>query len=243
MRIEKHLSPAKEFSTINNFIPDEIIHFTKTVQATFPKTYLVGGVVRDFLLNKKTRDIDIATSATPDELTKLLSKIARHRFKINLQNKKFGVINLTLKAINIEITTFRVERYSADNRYPKISFTSSVAQDSLRRDFTVNALYLDISTNKIIDFHNGLKDLRLKKLRFIGDAKIKITEDPIRIIRAFRLQSDLEFKLDGHTKKLLQKNFSLTNNLTKNIFLREIKKIKSKNLQKQLQKLYTISLD
>jgi len=189
----------------------------------FPQTFFVGGTVRDRLLFKKAEDIDIATSATPD---KIIKKFQGKRISFDDSGKSFGNIIAKKDGLTAEITTFRTDQYTG-SRYPKVSFVKTPKQDSHRRDFTINSLYLSFKTGKILDFHRGLADLRQKRIRFIGKPEKRIREDPLRIIRALRFSLDLKFQLDPKTKTAIKKCFFLTNTLTKSRLTKELSKIKS----------------
>jgi tRNA nucleotidyltransferase/poly(A) polymerase len=198
----------------------------------FPQTFYVGGIVRDLLLNKQVTDIDIATSAEPLEITGLLrdKDIVYDSAYIN-----FGVVVAKKGVYKIEIATFRKDLPSK-SRYPKISFVKTAKQDSSRRDFTVNALYLSPKAGKILDFHHGLKDLKLQNLKFIGNPEKRIKEDPLRIIRALRFAQILNFQFDAGTKKSIKNNFSLINTLTKSRIKNELEKIRNTKHKKNVLK-------
>jgi len=191
----------------------------------FSRTYLVGGTVRDLLLNKKIKDIDIATIATPAQVAETLKK---YFIEYNIGYIKMGIIIATNGKLAATIATFRKE-IKTESRYPKIKFVKSALLDSQRRDFTINALYLSLKNHKILDFHNGLKDLKNKSIKFIGNPIAKIKEDPLRIIRALRFSLELNFKLEKKTKFAIKKYFHLTHTLSESRLKKEINKLKLKN--------------
>ncbi len=199
----------------------------------FSQTFFVGGMVRDLLLNRKIVDIDITTSAKPNEVINLLSQKG---FRVDRSYIKFGTIIVVSGGGVIEVTTLRKDS-PGNNRYPYVTFISSPKIDSERRDFTINSLYLSLKDNKILDFQNGLKDIKTKRLRFIGKATQRITQDPLRIIRAFRFALTLNFKLDKPTLKLLKNNFYLTKNLTALRTQKEINKLKNTKQKNILKKV------
>jgi tRNA nucleotidyltransferase/poly(A) polymerase len=155
----------------------------------FPETYLVGGSARDILIKKSVSDIDISTQAKPQQIIKIFEN---QPFNINKSAISLGVIFISTSKYSAAISSFRTDSYK-HGRYPKISFTNSIRTDSNRRDFTINALYLSIKSNKIFDFHNGLNDIKNRQLKFIGEPKKRIFEDPLRIIRALRFSLLLKF--------------------------------------------------
>jgi tRNA nucleotidyltransferase (CCA-adding enzyme) len=191
----------------------------------FPETYFVGGYVRDILLNRAIHDIDIATSATPEQVAQTLHP----QFELNDEFKTFGVMRANM---GLEITTFRVETY-ANSRYPKVAFIDSVEADSLRRDFTINGLYMD-REGMILDFHNGLADLGAGLVKFIGDPETRLREDPLRLLRAIRFALQLNFLLDSATATAIEKNFSLAETIKPAALEEEIKKL-APEMQKQFQ--------
>ena len=151
--------------------------------------YLIGGTSRDLLLGIPFEDYDFVTDATPEEENAFLPD-ANYRFAC------FGSIKVHYGGVSIDVTTLRKESEYTDHRHPaKIEFIKDIETDSWRRDFTVNALYID-AQGKIYDFHNGMADLAAKTLRFIGDPRKRILEDPLRILRAERFASSLGFQIE-----------------------------------------------
>jgi tRNA nucleotidyltransferase/poly(A) polymerase len=191
----------------------------------FPQTFYVGGMVRDLLLGKKVTDIDIATSAAPARVVKILSD---NNIIHDDSHIRFGVVVAKSGNIKIEIATFRKDLKSS-GRYPKVAFVTSLKIDSHRRDFTINALYLSPKSGQILDFHKGLADIKLQKLKFIGNPEKRIKEDPLRIIRALRFARVLNFTIDSHARKAIKKNFYLVKTLTKSRLENELKKLKNRS--------------
>ena len=159
-------------------------------------TQFVGGCVRKALEGKFTTDIDLATIYKPQEVRKILLK---NNYKILDLAIKYGSITTYHKNYRYEITTLRKD-IKTDGRHAKIKFTNSWLQDSLRRDFTVNAIYCD-KFGKIFDPVNGVKDLKSKKINFIGDPNLRIKEDYLRILRFIRFS--LEYNVNIKDKKVL----------------------------------------
>ena len=160
--------------------------------------FMVGGTSRDLLLGQEPSDFDFVTSATPEQERSFLPD-ADYSFA------KFGSIMFKEEGKEIDVTTFREEGEYKDFRHPSyIRFISSPEEDSKRRDFTINALYLDGEGN-VLDFHGGLKDLREKKIRFIGNPDVRIQEDPLRILRAERFAKRLGFTLEEETDAAIKK--------------------------------------
>lgn len=167
--------------------------------------FLVGGASREFLLGEKISEFDCATDATADEMEKFL-------FNANFVFRKYGTVTMKIDNQRFEITTLRTEGGYINYRYPSnIQFVKKIEEDYVRRDFTINAIYLDEKQN-IYDFTNGQEDLHNKVLRMIGDPIVRLTEDPLRIIRAFRFAAKLDLTIEEslsraifETKKLLDK--------------------------------------
>ncbi|HJD55128.1 MAG TPA: CCA tRNA nucleotidyltransferase [Rickettsia endosymbiont of Pyrocoelia pectoralis] len=146
---------------------------------------LIGGCVRDALLDKESYDIDIATTLIPDDVMGILSKAKVKTIPTGL---KFGTITAILEGEKFEITTLRKD-IECNGRHAKVIFTSDFAEDAARRDFTINALSYCPFKNEIYDYFSGFKDLEQRKVVFIGVAKERIQEDYLRILRFFRFSS------------------------------------------------------
>lgn len=194
----------------------------------FPETYLVGGTVRDILLRRAVEDMDIATSAKPEAVAEILKN---HFIDFNLGYKNLGIILAIREKESAAIATFRTEEYTG-SRYPKIKFITDVKKDSERRDFTINSLYLSLKTHTILDFHGGVNDIKAKRIKFIGDAKVKIQEDPIRIARALRFAEELNFKIEKNSFLAIKNQFELIKYLTKSKLRTEVNKINSESHKK-----------
>ncbi|QKY71612.1 CCA tRNA nucleotidyltransferase [Lentibacillus sp. CBA3610] len=154
--------------------------------------YFVGGCVRDLLLRRKIGDIDIATSAPPDVIQQIFSKV----IPVGLEH---GTVIVRHNHQSYEVTTFRVDDDYSDQRHPdSVQFVQTIDQDLKRRDFTINALAMDRSGN-IIDLFNGQEDIRNGIIRTVGNGYERFMEDPLRIIRALRFSSQLGFSLEEDT--------------------------------------------
>jgi len=182
--------------------------------------YLVGGSSRDYLLTGDFKDFDFATPLTPDEIISLLNVDTYDEFAY-----KFGTVKTKIFNQEIEITSFRKESNYTDNRHPnEVIFIDDIKEDAKRRDFTINAIYLDKDL-KVHDFYNGISDLKSKTIRMIGNPYTRLKEDPLRIVRALRFSLALEFNLD----KDLEESISSLKD--------EIKKISSFRIQSEIKKM------
>lgn len=167
--------------------------------------YLIGGYVRDFLLNIQSNDIDVATSM-PIELLK-------KEFNYKDNGAKYLSITITFEGVNFEITHFRKDIEYIDNRHPIVEEIDNLFDDTVRRDFTINALAIDCN-KKIIDYHNGLEDLEKKQIKTIGEPNKRFEEDSLRILRALYFASKLNFKIEDDTLEAIKEKTYLLANLS-----------------------------
>ena len=168
------------------------------------EAYFVGGSVRDMLLHKPISDVDIATSATPQEVKEIFS----HTVDVGIEH---GTVMVIHHKEGYEVTTFRTEEGYEDFRHPdKVTFVRSLEEDLKRRDFTINALAIGID-DRLMDFFDGIGDLERQCLRCVGDAKERFNEDALRMFRAVRFVGQLGFQIEEKTKNaisLLKMNLS-----------------------------------
>ncbi len=171
--------------------------------------YIVGGSVRDFLLGREVKDHDIATDALPEEICRLFPNAIT-------VGKAFGVIKVPIRSgIVLEVATFREDLGYEDYRHPKgVRFTGP-SEDARRRDFTVNALFYDAKAGRILDFTDGLVDLKAGIVRAIGDPRERFQEDALRLLRAVRFTTTLGFKLDPETEKAAAEKAKLVSKVSK----------------------------
>lgn len=199
------------------------------------EAYLVGGFVRDYLLGRKTYDVDICTNALPAQLHKI--------FPNSNNSNKYGGFNLKVKHYNIDITTYRKE-IKYENRKPTfVVYISNLLEDLKRRDFTINAICMDES-EKILDPLNGMADLQNRKITLIGDILNKLTQDPLRILRAIRFSTILDFDIDINLYQAIKDNVNLVSTLSKQRVKDELNKILlSDNYKKGLKLIKDLKLD
>lgn len=169
-------------------IPAEANELIHTLQKNGHSAYVVGGCVRDSILGRVPNDWDICTSATPEEMLQIFKD--QKIIKTGLQH---GTVTVVINGKGFEITTYRIDGIYSDNRRPDtVEFTDKLIEDLRRRDFTINAMaYNDYEG--LIDPFNGLEDLKYKKIRCVGSAKDRFEEDALRILRAIRFSSQLDF--------------------------------------------------
>lgn len=175
-------------------IPSQIEYVLRKLVAAGYEGYLVGGCVRDFLLGKEPSDFDITTSALPEET---MAVFAEDRvIPTGLQH---GTVTVLHDGFSTEITTYRTETTYADGRHPdSVAFTRNLEEDLCRRDFTVNAMAMDLAGN-IVDLYGGREDLAAGTIRAVGEPTLRFTEDALRILRAFRFAAKLGFAIEKET--------------------------------------------
>jgi poly(A) polymerase len=154
--------------------------------------YLVGGSVRDLLLKRAHADLDLCTDATPDEIKEIVRPLAS---KLWLQGERFGTVGAEVESVPMEITTFRTERYQPSSRHPDVQFAADIETDLSRRDFTINAMALRLPDKVPIDPYGGVEDLRSKLIRTPMDPDDSFSDDPLRMLRAFRFASQLDLRI------------------------------------------------
>jgi poly(A) polymerase len=155
--------------------------------------YLVGGPVRDAFLGRKSFDLDFATDAPPEKTLEIVKPVAED---VWLQGMRFGTVGARVDGEHVEITTFRTEKYQPSSRHPDVKFTADVKTDLSRRDFTVNAMAVRLPEKEALDPFGGLEDLKARVLRTPIDPDDSFSDDPLRMLRAFRFASQLDFKID-----------------------------------------------
>lgn len=169
-------------------VMDLAAHFEKASH----ELYLVGGPVRDAWLGRAHADLDFATDATPDETLAIVKPLATSLW---LQGREFGTVGAEVGGLHFEITTFRTETYQPSSRHPEVTFAADIETDLSRRDFTVNAMAIQLPGMKAIDPFGGRADLEVKLLRTPVDPDDSFSDDPLRMLRAFRFASQLDFQI------------------------------------------------
>ena len=163
------------------------------------EAYIVGGFVRDYILNIESVDVDITTNATPMDLKRIFKDSC-------LPNEEYGSVRVIVRNIHFEITTYRKEYEYLNNRKPiKFEYINNLEEDLKRRDFTINTLCMD-SNCRILDLLGGIEDINDKVIDTVGDSDKKFSEDALRILRAIRFATVLNFKLKDNVKRAIIKN-------------------------------------
>lgn len=205
--------------TINIKIPKEVETALNILNQNKFEAYIVGGCVRDSLLGIAPKDWDITTSAKPDEII-----ISFQGYRTINTGLKHGTVTVLINKKPIEITTFRIDGKYTDNRRPdSVTFTDNLSHDLNRRDFTINALAYN--RNGIVDLFGGIEDIKSKMVKCVGEPDERFNEDGLRILRALRFASVLEFKIDNNTSLSILKNKMLLTNISKERISNEFSKL------------------
>ncbi len=195
-------------------LPQEVLEILNKLKEYNYQIYIVGGAVRDLILGKEVKDWDFTTDAKPEEILKL--------FTTGFYDNKFGTVGVPISSTRgveleeranvygvYEVTTMRKEGDYHDHRHPaEIAWTNKIEEDLARRDFTINALAMDANL-KVIDPFNGKEDLENKLIRAVGDPNQRFKEDALRLMRAIRIATELEFEIEKETFLAITKNVEL----------------------------------
>ena len=178
-------------------IPSVLAEFYSNFEKAGFKAYLVGGAVRDIFLKKQASDWDVATNATPQDVMKLFKFVVPTGFE-------HGTVTVHFKGEEIEVTTFRTEAGYSDGRHPdSVNYAATIEEDLARRDFTMNAIAVNLADGKIVDPYDGRKDIAKKVIRTVGIAHERFMEDGLRPVRAIRFACKLGFSIEKLTYKEL----------------------------------------
>ncbi|MDR1854745.1 MAG: polynucleotide adenylyltransferase PcnB [Azoarcus sp.] len=201
--------PVSQHGIHRSRVSSFAVKVCKTLQEHGYQAYIVGGAIRDLLIGHVPKDHDVATSATPEEVRALFrrSRIIGRRFKI---------VHVMSGPETIEVSTFRANQSAETDRHGRVLADNTYgtqAEDAVRRDFTVNALYYDPVSETILDYHHGVADLQQKTLRMIGEPRARYREDPVRMLRAVRLAAKLGLIIDPAAREPIREMASLLENV------------------------------
>ncbi|WP_332834142.1 CCA tRNA nucleotidyltransferase [Clostridium perfringens] len=199
-------------------LPNNVQYILEKFNSNGFEAFIVGGCVRDSLLNKKPQDYDITTNAFPEKIEELFDKTIPTGIK-------HGTVTVLIDKNPYEVTTYRIDGEYLNNRKPKdVKFVSNIEEDLSRRDFTINAMayspYLGFK-----DCFNGKEDLKNKLIRCVGDPDKRFSEDALRMLRAIRFSCQLNFKIEKLTAESIKKNFKLIKNISMERIQSEFTKI------------------
>ncbi len=192
-------------------IPNQVTDIASKLNEAGYEAYIVGGCVRDLILNLEPKDWDITTNALPEEVQKI--------FPHTVYKNEFGTVGIVLDGEDdplklIEVTTYRSDSEYLDSRRPKeVIFHRSISKDLERRDFTINAIAYDPIKNELVDENDGIKDLNKGKIRTVGDPDTRFMEDGLRLMRAVRIATQLDGEIEEKTLKSIQKNAKIIGNV------------------------------
>ncbi|CAN6132791.1 PcnB tRNA nucleotidyltransferase/poly(A) polymerase [Methylophilaceae bacterium] len=189
-----------------NLLSNAALKTTEGLHKAGFEAYIVGGAVRDLLLNRTPKDFDVATNATPEQVNRLFRRS-------RLIGKRFRLVHVLFGDETIEVSTFRGSHLEAEGdakvsdsgRIIRDNVFGSIVDDALRRDFTANALYYNPASQEVLDFHNGYADIKAGILRMIGKPETRYAEDPVRMLRAVRLSAKLGLKIEAQTQAPIAK--------------------------------------
>jgi len=204
-------------------VHNKIPHFLKKAGAVFAdagySAYLVGGAVRNIVSGRPPVDYDLATDASPEEVSRLFRRVIPTGIK-------HGTVTVLLKGHPVEVTTFRIDGTYSNKRHPdSVSFTPSIEKDLERRDFTINSLALNLVTGELLDPHDGRTDLERGIIRAIGNPEERFSEDGLRLIRACRFAAQLDFTVEGNTLEGMRRTHKNLNNVSVERIQAELEKI------------------
>jgi len=200
--------PKKTHRIDPHLLSKNAVKVTDTLQQAGYEAFIVGGAVRDLVLGLGPKDCDVATNATPDQVQKLFRKA-------RLIGRRFQIVHVTFFGKGhpeiIEVSTFRAlldnagDHVAESGRILRDNVWGSQGEDAARRDFSINAMYYDPSSETVLDYHGGMVDIQKKSLRMIGDPVKRYREDPIRMLRAIRFAAKTEFTLETATRAPIAK--------------------------------------
>jgi len=204
--------PKKTHRIDPHLLSKNAVKVTDTLQQAGYEAFIVGGAVRDLVLGIGPKDFDVATNATPDQVQKLFRKA-------RLIGRRFQIVHVTFFGKGhpeiIEVSTFRAlldnagDHLAESGRILRDNVWGSQGEDATRRDFSINAMYYDPSSETVLDYHGGMVDIQKKTLRMIGDPVKRYREDPIRMLRAIRFAAKTGFSLEAATRSPITKLSSL----------------------------------
>ena len=190
--------------------------------------YLVGGIVRDFLLGSELpADLDFATSAEPARTRQLLESV--QATSVYLVGERFGTVGAIFgdgdDRQSVEVTTYRRETYPDETRFPEVAFSATLEEDLSRRDFTMNAIAIDAATGEMVDPWDGEGDIAQAVIRAVGDPDARFQEDPLRLLRAARFVSQLGFRIDWATEQAMTRQAASLERISRERILAELTRL------------------
>ena len=198
---------------------DPALKILRTLHGAGYEAVIAGGHVRDMLLGKESKDIDIVTDATPDEIESLFPKTTA-------VGKQFGTIVVIMDGAQFEVTTYRKDGTYTDGRKPDdVQYSKTMKDDASRRDLTINAMYHDPESGEVFDFHGGKGDIEKKLINTVGDPERRFEEDKLRMMRAVRFYTTLQFEMSPRVENVIKR------------MAPEIKKVSDERIRDEITKI------
>jgi len=222
---------AEEAAISNENISEKALQVVQQLQDAGYQAYLVGGCVRDLLIGTKPKDFDVSTDATPEQIKKLFGRNAR------VIGRRFKLVHVRYGYEVIEVATFRANASDRDDvgrnemtegdqgQLLRDNVYGTIEEDVVRRDFTVNALYYDSVSGEILDFMDGLADIKAGKLRSIGEPNQRFTEDPVRMLRVIRFSAKLGFEMEPEALQMIEDQGKLLSHVSNARLFEEVLKL------------------
>jgi poly(A) polymerase len=206
--------PSSKHGVTKDRISSSARRVTETLQSHGYKAYVVGGAVRDLMLDRTPKDYDVATDATPEQVYAVFRRS-------RIIGRRFRLVHVMFGQDTIEVSTFRANQSAGDDDHKKDehgrllrdNVFGNQEEDAVRRDFTANALYYDPGTEEIIDYCGGYDDVKTRTLRMIGDPSVRYREDPVRMLRAVRLAAKLGLTIEPQTEAPIREMAHLMQNV------------------------------
>ena len=229
--IEKNIITAQEAKISNSDISEKALQVVQDLQDAGYQAYLVGGCVRDLLLKKKPKDFDVSTDATPDQIKSTFKRNAR------IIGRRFKLVHVRFGYEVIEVATFRADASDREKvgnnemsegdqgQLLRDNVYGTIEEDVVRRDFRVNALYYDSVAGEILDFMNGIEDIKAGKLISIGEPKQRFTEDPVRMLRVIRFAAKLGFEMEPEALEMIEGEGKLLSHVSPARLFEEVLKL------------------
>lgn len=221
------------FKIHNFYLPEQVKFVIDRLNSHGFEAFAVGGCVRDTVMGRMPGDYDVTTSALPEQMTEVFFDT-----KTVETGLKHGTLTIVKDGMNVETTTYRVDGVYTDHRRPdKVTFTSSLALDLSRRDFTINAMAYN--NGEIIDFFGGFRDIKDEIVRCVGRAEERFNEDGLRILRAIRFASVLDFDLDSECSQAVHNMKEMLTNISRERIYVEITKLIGGNGAERILREYS----
>ena len=229
--ITAKIIPAEEAGVSNNDISEKALQVVQDLQDAGYDSYLVGGCVRDLLIGTKPKDFDVATSAIPDQIKKVFGRNAR------VIGRRFKLVHVRFGYEVIEVATFRADASDREvvdhnemtegeqGQLLRDNVYGTVEEDVVRRDFTVNSLYYDSVKGEILDFMDGIADIKAGQLRSIGEPSNRFTEDPVRMLRVIRFAAKLGFAMEPEALEMIEEQGKLLSHVSNARLFEEVLKL------------------